>query len=60
MPISALRGDAVDELLGELAKFAAPSPFFFDADTLTDQPERVIAAEMIREKLLQNLHPIHH
>ncbi|MGI5967268.1 GTPase Era [Anaerotruncus rubiinfantis] len=55
VPISALRGDAVDELLGELAKFAAPSPFFFDADTLTDQPERVIVAEIVREKLLRSL-----
>ena len=55
VPISALTRDGVDAVLGELEAFAAPSPFFFDADTLTDQPERVIVAEIVREKLLRNL-----
>ena len=49
VPVSALRGINMDELLSE------ESVFFFPEDTLTDQPERVIAAEIIREKLLRNL-----
>lgn len=52
VPVSAKKGDGVQELLEELDAIAVPSPHFFDSDTLTDQPERVIAAEMIREKLL--------
>lgn len=55
VPISALRGINTDELLDELKKLAEESVFFFPEDTLTDQPERVIAAEMIREKILRNL-----
>ncbi len=55
VPISALRRDGLEELLLELERFAAPSPFFFDEDTLTDQPERVIVAEIVREKLLRYL-----
>ena len=55
VPISALKGDGVDEVLEELEKFAEPSPFFFDEDTLTDQPERVLVAEIVREKLLRSL-----
>ena len=56
VPISALKGYGVDAVLDELEKFAAPSPFFFDEDTLTDQPERVIVAEIVREKLLKNMY----
>ena len=55
VPISALRGINTQELLEELKKLAEESVFFFPEDTLTDQPERVIAAEMIREKILRNL-----
>lgn len=55
IPLSARTGEGVDTLLGSLCKMAQPSPHFFDEDTLTDQPERVIVAEIIREKLLQNL-----
>ena len=55
MPISALSGDGAEELLDIFMKSARPSPHFFPDDTLTDQPERVICAEMIREKLLMNL-----
>ncbi|MBR5991577.1 MAG: GTPase Era, partial [Clostridia bacterium] len=46
VPVSAVKGTGVDELLGELEKLAQPSPHFFPDDTLTDQPERVIAAEI--------------
>ncbi len=55
VPVSAMRGINMDALLGELNKLAEESVFFFPEDTLTDQPERVLAAEMIREKLLRNL-----
>jgi GTP-binding protein Era len=52
VPCSALSGDNVDALLEELDKLTYESPHFFPDDTLTDQPERVIAAELIREKIL--------
>ena len=55
VPVSALRGINMNALLDELKKLAEESVFFFPEDTLTDQPERVIAAEIIREKLLRNL-----
>ncbi len=55
VPVSALRGINMGELLEEMKKLAEESVFFFPEDTLTDQPERVIAAEIIREKLLRNL-----
>jgi len=52
VPVSAKEGTGMDTLLSEATNFMQSSPFFFDEDTLTDQPERIIAAEMIREKLL--------
>ena len=55
VPISALRGINMNDLEDELKKLAFESVFFFPEDTLTDQPERVIAAEIIREKLLRGL-----
>ena len=55
VPICAVKGDGVDELLEELIKLAQPSPHFFPDDALTDQPERVLAAEIIREKMLRLL-----
>ena len=61
LPISAETGEGVDELKVELKKFAVPSPHFFPDDAVTDQPDRVIAAELIREKLLLSLdHEIPH
>ncbi len=53
VPVSAQDGSGMDELLDELKKQAAEGGHFFDDDTLTDQPERVIAAELIREKILR-------
>lgn len=53
VPVSAQCGDHVDELKAELEKLAFESPHFFPDDTLTDQPERVLAAEIIREKVLR-------
>lgn len=55
VPVSAINGDGVPELLEELKKLSVPSMHFFPDDTLTDQPERAIAAEIIREKLLRLL-----
>lgn len=55
VPLSAVKGDGIDSLLKELDKLAQPSPHFFPDDALTDQPERVIAAEIIREKMLRLL-----
>ena len=52
IPISAKTGDGVDELLSECAKFAIETPFLFPDDITTDQPERQVMAEIIREKLL--------
>ena len=55
-PISVHRNDGVGELFECLSGYSKPSPHFFDSETFTDQPERVIVSEIIREKLLQNLH----
>ncbi len=55
VPVSAKTGEGLDGLKDELVKLSAPSEFFFPEDTLTDQPERVLASEMIREKLLHRL-----
>nr|WP_316618449.1 GTPase Era [uncultured Ruminococcus sp.] len=53
VPVSAQDGSGMNELLDELKKQATEGGHFFDDDTLTDQPERVIAAELIREKILR-------
>lgn len=53
VPVCATSGENVDDLLDELDKLAFESPHFFPDDTLTDQPERILAAEMIREKILR-------
>lgn len=52
IPISAKTGDGVDALLSECAKYAIESPFLFPENATTDQPERQVMAEIIREKLL--------
>lgn len=52
IPICAKTGDGVEQLLKECEKAAAPSPFLFPEDMTTDQPERQVMAEIIREKLL--------
>lgn len=55
MPISARYNDGVKALLDECEKYAEESPFFFPEDMTSDQPERQVIAEIIREKLLWNL-----
>ena len=52
IPISAKTGDGVDALLEECEKYAVEGPFLFPDDVTTDQPERQVMAEIIREKLL--------
>lgn len=53
VPVCASTGEYIDELVDEMKKLAFDSPHFFPDDTLTDQPERVLAAEIIREKILR-------
>ena len=55
IPISAKTGDGVEALLAECEKYAVEGPFLFPDDVTTDQPERQVMAEIIREKLLWNL-----
>ena len=52
IPISAKTGDGVEELLKVCEKYAIEGPFLFDEELTTDQPERQVMAEIIREKLL--------
>lgn len=53
VPVSAVDGNGVPALTQELEKLAMPGGHFFDEDALTDQPERVLAGEIIREKILR-------
>ena len=55
IPVSAKWHDGVAELLSECEKFAVEGPQFFPEDMVTDQPEKQVMAEIIREKLLWNL-----
>ena len=55
VPMSAKKGKNVDELMGECSKFLVESDWFFPEDMITDQPERQIVAEIIREKILRTL-----
>ena len=55
IPISAKSGKGVDIVLSETERFLSESDWFFPDDIVTDQPERQIAAEIIREKLLRTL-----
>lgn len=55
IPLSAKTGDGVDQLLQICEKYAVESPFLFPDDITTDQPERQVMAEIIREKILWTL-----
>lgn len=55
VPISAFEGTNTDELLETIKKYLPEGPMYFPADMVTDQPERQIAAEIIREKALRLL-----
>jgi len=55
IPISALKKDGIDILVEALDGYAEPGPHYFADDSLTDQPERAIVAELIRERVLVDL-----
>lgn len=55
VPVSALRNQNTDELLKTIFQYLEEGPQYYDEDTITDQPERAIVAEMIREKALRSL-----
>ena len=55
VPVSALKGENTDDLTETIFKYWPEGPQYYDEDTITDQPERQIAAELIREKALRNL-----
>ncbi len=55
VPLSAKTGDGTNILISELERYSKPSPHYFDDNDITDQPEKVMVAEMIREKLLRTL-----
>lgn len=55
VPASALRGQNLDTLVDLIFKYLPYGPMFFDEDTVTDQPERAIVAEIVREKALHAL-----
>lgn len=55
VPVSARNGDNTEELVKVILKYLPYGPQFYDEDTVTDQPERQIVAELIREKALHSL-----
>lgn len=55
VPVSALRGTNKDELIRVIKKYLPEGPMYYDEDTVTDQPMRQIAAELIREAALRSL-----
>ena len=55
VPVSALKGQNTDSVLEVIFKYLPYGPAFYDEDTVTDQPQRQIVAEMIREKALRSL-----
>lgn len=55
IPVSALKGENTDELLESMFRYLETGPQYYDEDTITDQPERQIVSELIREKALRNL-----
>lgn len=55
IPVSALREINLDDIIDSIFKYLPYGPQFYDEDTITDQPERAIVAEIIREKALHAL-----
>lgn len=56
IPISVTENDGIDIVWEETKKYAVEGPHYFPDDSLTDQPERVLASEIIREKILNLMH----
>ena len=59
VPISALQNDGIDILVSVLEGYAKPGPHYFADDSLTDQPERAIVAELIREHMAYRHRPMY-
>lgn len=55
IPVSAVKGDGIEIIIDETSKYLEESPHYFDSDDFTDQNEKTMVAEMIREKLLRLL-----
>ncbi|HIX66593.1 MAG TPA: GTPase Era [Candidatus Anaerostipes excrementavium] len=55
IPVSALKGKNTQDVIDTIFRYLEEGPMYFDADTITDQPERQICAELIREKALRSL-----
>ncbi|MBE5967179.1 MAG: GTPase Era [Lachnospiraceae bacterium] len=55
IPVSALKGENTNDLIDAIYRYMPEGPMYYDEDTITDQPERQIAAELIREKALRLL-----
>lgn len=55
IPVSALKGENTEDLVNAIYKYMPEGPMYYDEDTITDQPERQIVAELIREKSLRLL-----
>ncbi len=56
IPISVIEDDGIDIVWNEIRKYVVDGPHYFPDDSLTDQPERVLAGEIIREKILNLMH----
>jgi len=54
IPVSAITGEGVDILLDEILKYLPESPLYYPADMITDQTERFLVSEIIREKVIQH------
>lgn len=55
VPVAAINGENTDTLIDVIFKYLPEGPMYYDEDTVTDQPERQIVAELIREKALRRL-----
>lgn len=55
VPVSAKTGDGLPALIDELVERLEPGPFYFPEDAVSDQPDRLMAAEIVREKYLERL-----
>lgn len=56
IPVSVLQNDGLDILMDEITALAVPAPHYFPDDSITDQPEKVIMAEIVREKAMLLMH----
>lgn len=52
-PISVQSGDGIDEIMQKISSYAVPSPHYFPDDAISDQPDKLMVAELIREKILR-------